>query len=54
LNKSVAYQALNADMQTSHAFPMLCEPILAETRKALSEHAIITTDVGWNKNGVGQ
>jgi len=30
------------------------ERILADTRKAIPDSAIITTDVGWNKNGVGQ
>jgi acetolactate synthase-1/2/3 large subunit len=49
-----AFKASNAEMQTSDAFPMMPERILAETRKALPEDAIITTDVGWNKNGVGQ
>ncbi|XAT62296.1 thiamine pyrophosphate-binding protein [Rhodobacteraceae bacterium Araon29] len=44
----------NAEMATSNAFPMMPERILAETRRALPEDAIITTDVGWNKNGVGQ
>ena len=33
---------------------MMPERILADTRKALPDDAIITTDVGWNKNGVGQ
>lgn len=49
-----AFRASNEDMQTSSAFPMMPERILADTRKALPEDAIITTDVGWNKNGVGQ
>ncbi|MBO6898837.1 MAG: thiamine pyrophosphate-binding protein [Shimia sp.] len=49
-----AFKASNTDMQTSTAFPMMPERILADTRKALPEDAIITTDVGWNKNGVGQ
>jgi acetolactate synthase-1/2/3 large subunit len=49
-----AFKASNEDMQTSSAFPMMPERILADTRKALPEDAIITTDVGWNKNGVGQ
>lgn len=44
----------NAAMATSDAFPMMPERILAEVRKALPRDAIITTDVGWNKNGVGQ
>lgn len=49
-----SFKASNAEMQTSTAFPMMPERILADTRKALPEDAIITTDVGWNKNGVGQ
>lgn len=49
-----AFKASNEEMQTSTAFPMMPERILADTRKALPEDAIITTDVGWNKNGVGQ
>lgn len=48
------FKALNFDMATSSAFPIMPERILADTRKALPEDAIITTDVGWNKNGVGQ
>jgi acetolactate synthase-1/2/3 large subunit len=49
-----AFKASNVEMQTSAAFPLMPERILADTRKALPEDAIITTDVGWNKNGVGQ
>ena len=49
-----AFKVSNEEMQTSSAFPMMPERILADTRKALPEDAIITTDVGWNKNGVGQ
>ena len=48
------FKARNADMATSPAFPMMPERILADTRAALPDNAIITTDVGWNKNGVGQ
>lgn len=44
----------NHEMATSSAFPMMPERILADVRTALPEDAIITTDVGWNKNGVGQ
>lgn len=50
----VEFKKNNEKMQTSDAFPMMPERILADTRKALPEDAIITTDVGWNKNGVGQ
>lgn len=49
-----AFKASNLEMQTSDAFPLMPERILADTRKALPDDAIITTDVGWNKNGVGQ
>jgi len=50
----VSFKESNQEMATSSAFPMMPERILADTRKALPEDAIITTDVGWNKNGVGQ
>jgi acetolactate synthase-1/2/3 large subunit len=48
------FRESNAEMATSSAYPMMPERILADTRKALPDDAIITTDVGWNKNGVGQ
>ncbi|SDH99826.1 thiamine pyrophosphate-binding protein [Alteribacillus bidgolensis] len=40
--------------QKSDAFPLRPERILADVRAALPKDAYITTDVGWNKNGVGQ
>lgn len=49
-----AFVESNREMAESTAFPMMPERILADTRRALPEDAIITTDVGWNKNGVGQ
>ena len=49
-----AFHASNREMAESSAYPMMPERILADTRKALPDDAIITTDVGWNKNGVGQ
>ena len=49
-----AFVESNREMAESTAFPMMPERILAETRRALPDDAIITTDVGWNKNGVGQ
>ena len=48
------FAADNEAMATSDAFPMMPERILAEVRAQLPRDAIITTDVGWNKNGVGQ
>ena len=49
-----AFREENRDMAESPAFPMMPERILADTRRALPPDAIITTDVGWNKNGVSQ
>jgi len=48
------FAVANEEMATSKAFPMMPERILAEVRKQLPRDGIITTDVGWNKNGVGQ
>jgi len=49
-----AFATSNAEMQHSNAFPMMPERILAEVREVMPRDVIITTDVGWNKNGVGQ
>jgi acetolactate synthase-1/2/3 large subunit len=43
-----------AHQRTSDRFPMRPERILAELRAAVPEDGFIVTDVGWNKNGVGQ
>lgn len=43
-----------AHQWASDQFPMRPERILAELRTAAAEDAFIVTDVGWNKNGVGQ
>ncbi len=48
------FAAGNVEAIRSDSFPMMPERILAETREVLPRDAIITTDVGWNKNGVGQ
>ncbi|MFL6755833.1 MAG: thiamine pyrophosphate-binding protein [Sphingomicrobium sp.] len=48
------FTASNADAERSNQFPMRPERILADARAVLPRDAIITTDVGWNKNGVGQ
>jgi acetolactate synthase I/II/III large subunit len=44
----------NRAAELSSQVPMRPERILAEVRSLLPRDAIITTDVGWNKNGVGQ
>src|SRR3954468_3247916 len=47
--------ASNWDHQwSSDQYPMRPERILAELRKTVPENGFIVTDVGWNKNGVGQ
>jgi acetolactate synthase-1/2/3 large subunit len=43
-----------ADQWSSDRFPLRPERILSELRRAAPEDAFIVTDVGWNKNGVGQ
>jgi acetolactate synthase-1/2/3 large subunit len=48
------FRAANAALEASDKFPMQPERILADVRAVLPRDAIITTDVGWNKNGVGQ
>lgn len=48
------FQAQNQEHIQSDAFPMTPQRILHEVRQVLPRDAIITTDVGWNKNGVGQ
>ena len=48
------FKASNRAMEESDDFPMMPERILADVRAVLPRDAIITTDVGWNKNGVGQ
>jgi acetolactate synthase-1/2/3 large subunit len=48
------FVAGNQGHATSTAWPMRPERILADVRAALPRNALITTDVGWNKNGVGQ
>src|SRR5581483_7288755 len=49
-----AFKNSNKAMEESDAFPMMPERILADLRAVLPRDAIMTTDVGWNKNGVGQ
>ena len=49
-----AFAAKNVEMQTSNAFPMMPERILADLRAVMPRDAYLTSDVGWNKNGVAQ
>ena len=49
-----AFAANWADHYTSSQYPMRPERILNELRQAVPADGYIVTDVGWNKNGVGQ
>ncbi|GIK85908.1 MAG: acetolactate synthase, large subunit, biosynthetic type [Betaproteobacteria bacterium] len=48
------FAAGNRKAMQSDAWPMRPERILADLREVLPRDAILCTDVGWNKNGVGQ
>ncbi|MDA8228403.1 MAG: thiamine pyrophosphate-binding protein [Desulfitobacterium hafniense] len=48
------FKASNKQFEESNQFPMSPQRILADVRELLPRNTIITTDVGWNKNGVGQ
>lgn len=48
------FQAGNEQFINDNSFPMQPQRILSEVRDVLPRDAFITTDVGWNKNGVGQ
>ncbi len=50
----VEFKLQNKVHAQSNSFPMRPERILEDVREVLPKDAIITTDVGWNKNGVGQ
>jgi acetolactate synthase I/II/III large subunit len=52
--KREEFVASNRGHAQSNAYPMRPERILADVREVLPRNAFITTDVGWNKNGVGQ
>jgi acetolactate synthase-1/2/3 large subunit len=49
-----AFAANWIHQRSSAQFPMRPERILADLRQAVPEDGFIVTDVGWNKNGVGQ
>jgi acetolactate synthase I/II/III large subunit len=49
-----AFAANWRDQWSSDQYPLRPERILSELRKAVPEDGFIVTDVGWNKNGVGQ
>lgn len=49
-----SFRNSNKNVRESDQFPLLPQRILADVEAVLPESALITTDVGWNKNGVGQ
>src|SRR5207247_5128430 len=49
-----AFSSNWAHQWNSNQYPMRPERILSELKKAIPEDGFIVTDVGWNKNGVGQ
>lgn len=48
------FKESNKAIEEDSRFPMTPQRILKDVREVLPEDAIICTDVGWNKNGVGQ
>lgn len=48
------FRSRNQEHIQSKSFPMTPQRILQEVREVIPEDTYITTDVGWNKNGVGQ
>ncbi len=48
------FKASNVAISEDSRFPMTPQRILKDVREILPEDGIIATDVGWNKNGVGQ
>lgn len=49
-----AFKASNKEISEDSRFPMTPQRILKDVREIFPEDGIIATDVGWNKNGVGQ
>ena len=48
------FKESHAEADVSNQYPMRPERILADRAGLLPRDAIITTDVGWNKNGMAQ
>lgn len=49
-----AFKAANKKISEDGRYPMTPQRILKDVREVFPEDGIIVTDVGWNKNGVGQ
>lgn len=48
------FKASNKEISEDNRFPMTPQRILKDVRDVFPEDGIILTDVGWNKNGMGQ
>lgn len=48
------FKQSNVEISEDSRFPMTPQRILKDVREVFPEDGIIATDVGWNKNGVGQ
>ncbi|MGM8211259.1 thiamine pyrophosphate-binding protein [Virgibacillus sp. W0430] len=48
------FKASNEKIRQDNSFPLMPQRILADVEAVIPKDAYITTDVGWNKNGVGQ
>lgn len=53
-NYKKTFREENKAISEDSRFPMTPQRILKDVREVLPEDAIIVTDVGWNKNGMGQ
>ena len=53
-NYHTTFKKSHAEEDASNQYPLRPERILADLRATMPRDAFLTTDVGWNKNGVGQ
>ena len=54
LENRKTFRASNEEVRKDNSFPLMPQRILADVEAVTPKDAYITTDVGWNKNGVGQ
>jgi len=54
INYKKEFKASNKEISEDTRYPMTPQKILKDVREIFPEDGIIVTDVGWNKNGVGQ
>lgn len=49
-----SFKENNEKLRNDDSFPLMPQRILADVESVIPKDVYITTDVGWNKNGVGQ